>query len=578
MVYPVHPLCEFNYEPYVFELTTGKVISAIAMALLIVTALAGNILLCTAFFFYRRLRKTTNYFIISLAVSDLLVASISMPMWLSYDVTGWMNLPDWINFKKLWQFWSWFDILSGVSSITNLTAISIDRFFSIMAPLLHRTRMTSSVAMFMIIVAWIYGIVLASLFLVGLPYYSVIVATAGFFLPLSVIVVAYITIYLKVKHGFLSKHTVRDWNLERTLLIVICVFVICWMPFFIFTLLYHHCEKCDFSDQNKLQHLVSFIKWMHYLNSCCNPFIYGVFNTNFKLAFKSLLRQCCRSSTFDGELTNMSSEVRESSIRHQIRSLGRKLNYKRRGNKDSLLLSDIESTSVSILPGSLSNRNSNVLNNNPRGSSLFDKIDEAGEQSSTTDQIKQNGIVRCDVRDEAARSEHAVAELALENQNRSINRDSPVLATKENSSVNGDSPVLARQNSSVNRDFPVLATKENSSVNRDSPVLARHNTYMNRDSPVLAKQNSSVNRDSPVLARHNTYMNRDSPVLAKQNSSVNLDSPVLTMKNNSLNRFSPTIEQQNSSVHQELAPEKVDFCSTFETQNLHLLSSQESCV
>ncbi len=325
LAFPEDPVC--TYEP--FKLTTGKIISAIVMALLMIIALGGNVLLCTAFLFYRRLRKTTNYFIISLAVSDLLVASVAMPMWISYEVTGWETLPPWIDFFMLYKFWLWLDIVSGVSSITNLAGISIDRFFSIMAPLLHRTRMTSSLAIMMVAMAWIYSIVLASLSFPQWRYYTLIVSVLGFFLPLGVIIVSYFAIYFKVKHGFLNKHSDKDWNLERTLLIVIFVFIVCWLPFFVFSLVYHYCPvtQCHF-DQKSVNQIVSFTKWMHYLNSCCNPFIYGVFNTNFKMAFRALFNQCFGRGTIDSDITNAHNDTaRDSTIVSQIRSFGRKLRH-----------------------------------------------------------------------------------------------------------------------------------------------------------------------------------------------------------------------------------------------------------
>lgn len=360
---PEDPSCWYDAVPPPFKLTPGKIISAIAMALLIIVALGGNILLCTAFFVYRRLRKTTNYFIISLALSDILVATVAMPMWLSYEVSAWQSLPIWIDFATLLRFWNWFDILAGVSSITNLTAISIDRCLSIMTPLLHRTRMTDKIAIIMILIAWLYSLVLAFLSLAELQHYTALVAALGFFVPLLIIVVSYLIIYGRVKTGGYSTTSDKDWNLERTLIIVISVFVICWLPFFCFTLTYHYCLSCEF-DENQLPHLVSFTKWMHYLNSGCNPFIYGLFNQNFKNAFRALIRHCYvpRQSEVDRTTTQVGDGT-ASSLRCQIIGLGRKLRLKRRARDSNFLLSDADTGSicVTMVPGNTSNRNSRSL-------------------------------------------------------------------------------------------------------------------------------------------------------------------------------------------------------------------------
>eukprot|EP00794_Sanderia_malayensis_P005414 gene5414-6090_t len=394
LMVPEDPICDYDLAP--FQLTTGKIVSATIMALLTAIALGGNVLLCTAFLFYRRLRKTTNYFIISLAISDMLVASVAMPMWISYELTGWLTLPHWVNFGMMYKFWLWLDILSGVSSIANLAGISIDRFFSILSPLLHRTRMTSSLAIGIITIAWVYSLVLASLSFAELRYYTLIISVMGFFLPLSIIIASYLAIYCKVKFGFLNSHPGKDWNLERTILIVIFVFAVCWLPFFTFTLLYHYCRQCHF-DKKSLKHIVSFTKWMHYLNSCCNPFIYGVFNTNFKMAFKALLYQCFGKGTttaaIDSDAT--ANESATHGIMSHIRNIGRKLRYPRRSNKNGGLLltesgegeSGMTMLSVTISPGCKGNE----LSNNPNGVRLMMNQNEEDNDLDTTESDTQQG-------------------------------------------------------------------------------------------------------------------------------------------------------------------------------------------
>ena len=342
--FPEDPLCWSNGPLPTFKLTPGKIISAIGIAVLMFVALSGNILVCTAFFVYQRLRKTTNYFIISLALSDILVATVAMPMWLSYEVTAWYKLPRWIDFFMLLRFWNWLDILAGVSSITNLTAISIDRCLSIRMPLLHRTRMTNKIAIIMVLFAWIYSIVLASLSLAQFKYFTAVVATLGFFFPLLIIVVSYSMIYFQVKGGGYSE---QDWNLERTLIIVISVFVICWLPFFIFAVLYHYCFSCHFNP-NELPYIISFIKWMHYLNSCCNPFIYGLFNLNFKNAFRGLLRHCFVLPRSESEGTLKGTSGPQISLKCQLMGLKRTLKLNRKSRDGSFISSDADNGSTCL--------------------------------------------------------------------------------------------------------------------------------------------------------------------------------------------------------------------------------------
>ena len=66
-------------------------ISITFLIIIILLALFGNVLVVIAFRVFQNLRNMTNYFIVSLAVADILVAAISMPVWGAYIITG----PEW---------------------------------------------------------------------------------------------------------------------------------------------------------------------------------------------------------------------------------------------------------------------------------------------------------------------------------------------------------------------------------------------------------------------------------------------------------------------------------------------------
>lgn len=79
-------------------------ISTTFLVIIIVMALFGNVLVVVAFAVFQKLRTVTNYFIVSLAVADILVAGISMPVWFAYLITGPMWMFDlWVQqvFHKL---------------------------------------------------------------------------------------------------------------------------------------------------------------------------------------------------------------------------------------------------------------------------------------------------------------------------------------------------------------------------------------------------------------------------------------------------------------------------------------------
>lgn len=328
----MNPLCDMYAGDQPFKLTAGRIISAIGMAVLIVIALAGNVLVCAAFCHYKRLRTVPNYFIVSLAVSDIMVAGLSMPLWLSFEVTEWQNLPLWVDDLALSHFWECIDMLAAISSIANLTAISLDRFFGIVAPLQHRTRMTPLVALMMIAFAWSYALIISLCYFIKRRDYIAVAGTFGFFVPLLIILLSYSGIYIKFKMRSMRQENFEaDWNLEKTLLIVVGLFIICWLPFFVVAFLYTYCLSCNLATKT-VNHLRGFVKWMHYLNSCCNPIVYGFCNVNFKTAFWTLLGKCFSSPRYSDMDLGPSRETSNSQagtlLRH-LKSMKRKLSWKR---------------------------------------------------------------------------------------------------------------------------------------------------------------------------------------------------------------------------------------------------------
>ncbi|VDM39078.1 unnamed protein product [Toxocara canis] len=78
---------------------------------------------------------------------------------------------------------------------------------------------------------------------------------------------------------------VHEQRAARTLSIVVGVFIVCWMPFFIFSPIMTLCETCISSHEL----VFSIITWAGHLNSMLNPLIYSRFSREFRRAFKQIL-------------------------------------------------------------------------------------------------------------------------------------------------------------------------------------------------------------------------------------------------------------------------------------------------
>ena len=105
-----------------------KVILGSLMTVLITVAILGNLLVCIAVLTDSSLRKLSNLFFVSLAVSDLLVATMVMPFAMVNDLT--VSFGDWFG-KEFCKIWIASDVMSCTASIINLLLISFDRYVHI---------------------------------------------------------------------------------------------------------------------------------------------------------------------------------------------------------------------------------------------------------------------------------------------------------------------------------------------------------------------------------------------------------------------------------------------------------------
>ncbi|KAL3095307.1 hypothetical protein niasHS_007406 [Heterodera schachtii] len=108
-----------------------SVLSVFLFALLISLAFSGNSLVIAAIFYDRKLRRQPeNLFLVSLAVSDLLVSASVMVFAAANDLLG-----HWPFGALFCQFWICVDITCCTASILNLCAIALDRFVHISRPM-----------------------------------------------------------------------------------------------------------------------------------------------------------------------------------------------------------------------------------------------------------------------------------------------------------------------------------------------------------------------------------------------------------------------------------------------------------
>ncbi|KAH9397017.1 G-protein coupled receptor [Tyrophagus putrescentiae] len=106
--------------------TLFLVLVSVTLVGLILTTIIGNVFVISAIILERALRTVGNYLVLSLAVTDLLVACLVMPIGALYEVTQEWNLG-----TRLCEMWTFVDVLCCTASIFHLLAIACDRFWAV---------------------------------------------------------------------------------------------------------------------------------------------------------------------------------------------------------------------------------------------------------------------------------------------------------------------------------------------------------------------------------------------------------------------------------------------------------------
>ncbi|XP_040195755.1 cholecystokinin receptor-like [Rana temporaria] len=121
----------------------------------------GNTLIIIVLVMNKRLRTITNSFLLSLAVSDIMVALLCMPFTLIPNLMG-----DFIFGEVICKTAAYFMGISVSVSTFNLVAIAIERYSAICNPLQSRVWQTRSHAYKVIAATWILSIIIMIPYLV----------------------------------------------------------------------------------------------------------------------------------------------------------------------------------------------------------------------------------------------------------------------------------------------------------------------------------------------------------------------------------------------------------------------------
>ena len=157
------PSPENTNPPYAVWLS---VVLGLMAAVVIIMTIAGNILVILAFLLERNIRQPTNYFIASLALSDLLIGTFSMPSFTLYLLLGYWPLGEIIC--DIWLSLDWTVCLASQYTVFFIT---VDRFFSVKIPAKYRNWRSERKVIVMVAMTWVIPTLIFFTSIIGWQYF-----------------------------------------------------------------------------------------------------------------------------------------------------------------------------------------------------------------------------------------------------------------------------------------------------------------------------------------------------------------------------------------------------------------------
>ena len=258
----------------------------LTMSVAIVTV---NLLSITIFIKNRNLRSRSMYLVINLTVADMLVGGISSSNILFPEMgCKILNVRLTREGKKIvWFLFYWFLL----TSLTNITVISLDRMHATFRPFRHR-----------VIKKWVYGVIISVVWVLA-AMISTAIMMLNFFgkewshhqyfwqsyclLCLFVICACYASIIVKICCGARPQHhgaARRQRKLTVTLLIMTIVSLLLWLPYAIGTFVFYTTDSIRSLSDTKRMRLNMSLLLLFYTNSFVNPVVYTIRMPEFRKA------------------------------------------------------------------------------------------------------------------------------------------------------------------------------------------------------------------------------------------------------------------------------------------------------
>ena len=307
---------------HILDSLTVKLIKTLAYSVLLIFSLVGNGLIIAVIRRNKQLRTIINFFVLNMAISDLLLPIFALPRRLQdiyYPERLWMV--DGIFGAVTCKMLPFAEAMSITVSVTTLVIISIERFFSIVFPMRRQPISGKKACYIAIVFTWFTGSLYPATYFYKYrlvrkdtsPYCQATwepllkghkVQLIEFFcflvlytiLPSILLISLYSAIIVSLQRQkspdhFASQERVRHRRSRQysrityMLVTATILFLVAWIPFNFALFAFNPERPCD------SRHLIFGAHFLTYTYSAVNPVIYCIFNKRYRKGFLELL--CC---------------------------------------------------------------------------------------------------------------------------------------------------------------------------------------------------------------------------------------------------------------------------------------------
>lgn len=287
------------YEGY---LLTPNEALAIVFVIFGIYTVVGNVLVCVVYIIDpgKKLRRVSNsYFVINLAVADILVGITVEPI----NATSY-----WTKNRDVLFSYYIFAVLSCVCSIVNISALMADRFFAVVRPFKYRSLVSPTRVRTALLIIWLFSIHFSILPLIGWrsASFQVYLYGLGVLFPASLMLVSYYGLLRALKEKIVNlknstdrkeathvkKMVSRERRVSMTVFIMLMVFLVAWGPFVIVDFVLVFCENCR---SEKLLLARDITLTVGFFSSGINPGLYAWRVPNFRQGLMLLFQRGIKS-------------------------------------------------------------------------------------------------------------------------------------------------------------------------------------------------------------------------------------------------------------------------------------------